>query len=678
MFSIFVFFSCPYAYSKQPADIDTLKNDTSKVLSFDLDEVVVTSFRYNKNIRNISAPFQIISKNRIEKTDIGDVSAVLNSVPGVQMQAGTFQTAKITIRGIGSRSPYSTNRTRAYIDDIPLTAGDGTTVVDDIELSFIDKIEITKGPQSAWHGSGMGGSLRFVSLLETNKPFVAETKISLGSFGLEKYSGNVRLSNTGGYLNAGIARISGDGYRQNNHFSRNSVFISGQNQKRNKLNYLFIYSGVKSQTPSSIDLETFINSPSSASANWLNVKGHKNYDRLLGGVKLYSPVGELFKNNIVLSGSIYDQYELRPFNILDDKAMAFNFQENIMFSHSLFTVSMGFEWLYENYFWRILENNTYVEQQKSNEVRNQLNSFLSFETKLHPSLILSASGNLNSTRYAVADLFPADEIDYSGNYFNKLIFSPKIGLNYRFNSDLNYYTSVGRGFSNPTVEESLNSDGYLNAALKPEHGWVMDVGARAVALDNSLSIEASVYYIMLNDLLVTKRLAESVFHGENAGSSTLKGVELQLKYNPNSYFQTLVSVNKSDNRFKEFTTNSVDLKNNMLPGIPGANANIDLQAFVYKGLQLNVIYTYAGAQFVNDDNSIKTNGWQTVNFRTVYNVEIFQKYQLQMVATINNIFDERYASMILINAPSFNGNPPRFYYPAMPRNYLFSLKMMLN
>jgi len=668
--------SCLPGYAFLAETNDTLRKDTSNMSRYDLDEVVVTSFRYTQNIRNISAPIQLIGKNKIENNDIGDLSAILNSVPGLQMRSGTLQTTKFTIRGIGSRSPYGTTRTRAFLDDIPLTTGDGSTVLDDIDLSFIDKIEVVKGPYSAWYGSGMGGSLRFVSLQESLKPLTAEAKISIGSFGLGKYSGNLRLSNPAGYLNIGLARISGDGYRQNSSFSRNSVFLSGQKNMRNKLNYLFAYSNVKSQTPSSIDEATFQNSPSSAAPNWLNAKGRKDYERFLGGIKVDSPLGRYFKNRATISGSVYDQYELRPFNILDDKAVSTCFQENIMYNRGLISVSAGFEWLHENYFWRILENNSLLEKQKSEEIRNQFNSFLSFETKPLPSLILSVSANINSTRYTVYDLFPADSVDYSGKYFNKYIFSPKIGLNYRHNSNLSFYASVGHGFSNPTVEESLTSQGFLNAALKPEQGWTVDLGIRTISLSSTLWLDASVYYILLSDLLVTKRTSEAVFYGENAGKSTLKGVELNIKYKLVSYLQALISAGKSNNRFIEFTSNNLNFNNNQLPGIPDMNANMDIQAILFKKLQLNAIYTYTGKQYLNDDNSKKTQSWQTLNLRAAYSLNVFRTYQVRFVATINNIFDEKYASMILINAPSFSGNPPRYYYPALPRNFLFSIIVM--
>ena len=677
LFTFFSLLTCLPIRAFQQVENDTLRNDTSKITRHDLNEIVVTSYQNNQPIRNISAPIQVIGKSKIEISDIGDISSVLNSVPGIQMQSGTYQTTKITLRGIGSRSPYSTNRTRAFLDDIPLTTGDGTTVIDDIELSFIDKIEVTKGPYSAWYGSGMGGSLRFISLRESTKPISAEMNISVGSFGILKYNGIVRISKPSGYMNAGVARISGDGYRQNSSFSRNSVFISGQVKKQNKLNYLFIYSGVNSQTPSSIDQETFNNTPSLAAPNWLNVKGYKKYDRLLGGIVVNSPINLHVKNRVALSGSLHYEYELRPFNILDDMSLSATLLDNIVYRTSIFTLSAGVEWLHENYFWRILQNNTLLEKQKSKEVRNLVNTYISFDINICSSIILSLSGNINSTHYVVSDLFPSDSIDYSGKYSNKFIFSPKIGLNYCINSNLSLYSSFGKGFSNPTVEESLTSQGYLNTSLKPEQGWTLDLGTRISTLANSLSMDVSVYYILLNDLLVTRRISEALFYGENAGKSKLRGVEMQATYQPASFFKTIISASKSDNRFNDFASSTGNYRNNHLPGIPDTNANIDTQFNIFKRWQLNAIYSYTGSQYLNDENSMKTNEFQTLNLRTAFTFQYHKKYLIQFIYTINNVFDEKYASMILINAPSFSGAAPRYYYPAMPRNVLITFKIQL-
>ena len=43
---------------------------------------------------------------------------------------------------------------------------------------------------------------------------------------------------------------------------------------------------------------------------------------------------------------------------------------------------------------------------------------------------------------------------------------------------------------------------------------------------------------------------------------------------------------------------------------------------------------------------------------------------------INNFTDKKYASSILINASGFGNSEPRFYYPAMPRNWFGGGKLV--
>ncbi len=671
---IFVIWQCA-AFLFANAVEHVVNTDSTRLKSIQLDELLVSTYRYHANIRQLAAPVQIIRSSNIERNEAGDLSATLNQIPGINMQSGTFQTTKFTIRGIGSRSPYSTNRTRAYLDNIPLTTGDGTTVMDDVELGYIEKIEITKGPHSAWYGSGMGGAVRFVTKqIPDNNQNIA-SQFSAGTYDFRKFTVYTHIPNASGYTNLGLTSLSGDGYRQNSNFKRKSGIVSGLFSNKGKLNYLLTFSDVHAQTPSSIDEETFRTSPSNAAPNWLSVAGYKAYERILAGICSALPINQQWKNLLTVSGSWYDQYELRPFNHLDDRAMSFSLQDNVVFNKNNMTISTGIEWLHENYFWRILANNDLSELQKATELRNQYNAFFGFEGRFHPSLTFSLAGNLNATTYSVHDLFETDEIDYSGNYFNKLIFSPKLGLNYRYSDQYSIYTSIGHGFSNPTVEESLDSEGFLNPYLKPEQGWTMDVGMRANNITNTLFADFSAYYILLHDLLVTKRLSESVFYGANAGTAILKGLELQLRYKPSELIQLTGAFNASENRFKTFISEDIDYAGKHLPGIPEMHAHVDMQTNLFRNWEFNAVYTFSGKQYLNDANTAQTGSWQTINLRSAYTIDLGKKIQVQCVVHVNNLLNEHYASMVLINAPSFGGRAPRYYYPGMPRNFLFTIRL---
>ncbi len=63
------------------------------------------------------------------------------------MQQGSLNTNRITIRGIGARSQYGTNRVKAYFNAIPLTSGEGETVLEDIDLATIGENRNHQRPQ---------------------------------------------------------------------------------------------------------------------------------------------------------------------------------------------------------------------------------------------------------------------------------------------------------------------------------------------------------------------------------------------------------------------------------------------------------------------------------------------------------------------------------------------------
>ena len=651
---------------------------TATVDSVELNEVQVTAARYPQSLRSLAAPVQIVSSNKLQGISTGDLSSALSSVPGVQLQSGTFQTLKLTLRGIGSRSQYSTNRTHVYIDDIPLTGGDGTSVFDDLELSFLSRAEITKGSYSAWYGSGMGGSLRFVSQKASDKTFSADAGATAGSFGLLKFSGLALSGFKSGKLTVGLSHLSGDGYRQNSSYSRSSALLTGEFsdvKALGKITYLLMLSDVDAFTPSSVDESTFLNNPEAAAANWLNVKGFKAYQRLLAGVKIDTRLSRGWTNTFLLNTNTYDQYELRPFNILDDRSVTFSVQESVRFQTENANVSFGIEALTERYNWQTLTNNTLEVLTDAQENRSHINAFASSEWLLSEKIRISLAANLNFTEYSLTENQVPDRPVTNGNYAGKAILSPMAGVVYQLSDAVSLYGSAGHGFSNPTVEESLNSEGMMNSHLRPEQGWTFDAGAKCWFPELRIFLQGSAYLIALNDLLVTKRPAEDVFYGENAGSSLLKGLEMTFRQQAFDWLNYSISGSVSDNRFSSFSENSISYAGKNLPGIPQSQLYSDMEIILPWQIKFHAAFRYSGKQYANDANQVLVKGWKTFDAGVRYETKQLAKLHLNVQLAVNNLFNEDYASMILINAPSFNGRAPRYYYPALPRNFAFTLRL---
>lgn len=120
-------------------------------------EVIVKAFQSDKRLINTPGSIDLITNRQLLREPAFTFAPSVNKMPGVWMQSGSINTNRLTIRGIGTRSPYGSNKIRAYYGDIPLTNGVGETTLEDLDIEQIADIEIVKGPSSGFYGSGLGG-----------------------------------------------------------------------------------------------------------------------------------------------------------------------------------------------------------------------------------------------------------------------------------------------------------------------------------------------------------------------------------------------------------------------------------------------------------------------------------------------------------------------------------------
>jgi len=154
------------------------------VLSGKIEEVTISAFRSPYNLFNTPAPVNLITPLQLEMGNSLTTVEALNQVSGVLMHNGTLNTNRLTIRGIGARSPYATNKIKAYFGEIPLTSGDGETTLEDLENTAIRRVEIIKGPSSSLFGAGLAGVVLFHP--KTAEQNFVKNQTTIGSFGTIK------------------------------------------------------------------------------------------------------------------------------------------------------------------------------------------------------------------------------------------------------------------------------------------------------------------------------------------------------------------------------------------------------------------------------------------------------------------------------------------------------------
>ena len=655
----------------------TVQKDTT--LSGKIEEVTVTAFRSPYNIFNIPAPVNVITPLQLEMGNSLTTVEALNQVSGVLMHNGTLNTNRLTIRGIGARTPYATNKIKAYFGEIPLTSGDGETTLEDLENSAISRAEIVKGPSSSLFGAGLAGVVLFYPKSVAGD-FV-QNQTTIGSFGTIKNILSAGISNKNMNIFALGSVLKSDGYRENNETNRSNLLLNSawEISPTTQLQILLKGTKMKAYIPSSLDQPTFEQTPEKAAANWQNAKGNEEYTNGQFGVTLNFTLENYQKISAAAFGSFKKADELRPFNRLDENSDYLGwrayYQKQFEGENNRFTLSSGIEFFRENYRWSTFSNSNNDVLSDNQEKRQYENLFVQLESGFSERYFISAGVNGNLTRFFYTDFY-TENGDQSGDQHYQPAISPRLGVNVVVNRNISIFGNISHGFSTPTFEETLLPAGEINPDINPETGWSTEIGFRSQWSDR-LQFSASYYRIYIKNLLVARRTGEDAYVGVNAGKSEHPGLETELRWNvtnPERYPSLMLSgtATFANYHFTEFTDLDIDYSGKLIPGTT-KNTWFALANFnASKNISFNFWHRFTSQMPLNDANSGFSEPFGITNFEGRFNTK-FKRLKLQLHAGIQNIFDVHYASMLAINAPAVGGNLPRYYYPGNPRNYFVSV-----
>ena len=655
----------------------------------DLDAVVISAYERGERLLTHGGSLTVLTARDFQRDPATLIAPILNRVPGLFMHSGTFTTNRITIRGIGARTPFGTSKIRAYLDDIPLTSGEGVTSIEDIDLSLLGRVEVIKGPSSSLYGAGLGGTL----LLQTPRPELGETSLELhglaGSFGLRRGLVRYQHASEAGAWQLHYHEQGSDGFRENNRYDRQAFTTTGRLYagERASLSLFGTFIRVRAEIPSSIDSATFVDNPAAAAAPWLATRGYEAYDRALVGASYRYQLGGAWSLTASAFGGFYNNYEVRFFNILREATQTAGGRATLRWQGNLagraLQVALGSEGFAEWYDWGTYENIGRTGQlggplSDNVETRQYLNGFAQAAWELTAATTLTAGLNLNGTQYRYEDRFTPDSVDLSGDYAFPTTLSPRLALSQRLRPGLVVHGSLAHGFSPPSVSETLTPEGLINPDIQPETGWNYELGARGRLLDGKLFVDVTAYRMEVRNLLVPQRVGPDIFVGRNAGRTRHDGLEASAQWafwqRPAGQASFFATYHLARYRFREFVDEAedVDYSGNVLTGVPPHTLNAGLDLESRWGLAFHLTWQYVAGMPANDDNTVWSEAWQVVNVRAGWTRRWGQQVETELYGGVNNLLDARYAAMLQVNA---GGARPRFYYPGQPRHAYLGLRL---
>jgi iron complex outermembrane receptor protein len=225
---------------------------------------------------------------------------------------------------------------------------------------------------------------------------------------------------------------------------------------------------------------------------------------------------------------------------------------------------------------------------------------------------------------------------------------------------------VSTSFETPTTTELVNrptGPGGFNPELNPQKATTFEIGARGVVTQR-FAFDVAGFVADVRDALIPFEVPTDPDRRffRNAGSSTHRGIEISATLRPADPVTVTTAYTVGDYQFDEFRTDTEVFDGNRIPGVPVHNWYASVRAQTAFGLWFAADNTVASSMFMNDANTVESEGYVTTAIRVGYDYSA-DGWRVAPFLTILNVFDESYVSSAVVN-----GAAGRFFEPAPGRN----------
>ncbi|TCJ41407.1 TonB-dependent receptor [Parafrankia sp. BMG5.11] len=614
-------------------------------------EIVVTATRRNESIQDVPVSITALSEKELEERHITDIKSLALSSPGV-IATGEGSFNKPTIRAIQTSQTTSSSGTQrpvaVFLDDLPLTSS--SAIIQDVAPYDLNRIEVLRGPQGTLFGSGsLAGLIRYITNKPNPDEFDASADLDLGSTAGGSHRASVGAMLNVPLVQDQLAlRVSGflrddDGYVDNI-----GTGVKNANTTKDKVlrasvlwapdsrftgSFTFNYASNRVGDSPLYDPVFGVNVYSSPRP-WITkvdlYHGNLTLDYDMGWATLTSATTYASSPQKMIDLNIFGAVPTIPlFFGLDSKILTKQ-QELRLASNS----NGRLEWVTGLYYLEQTAKSAvqlYVPTEfvtarnitgaptninNGSTISNTLTRTTSTEAavfgeasyRVTEALKIIAGGRLTNSKYenrALPSLslprfyvgaFTGGNIDISAPLTtqadfttgNELNFTPKLGVQWQPNNDLNIYAVASKGFRRPKANGNSalvnggrsvidpNDPVVIPIGADGDSLWNYEVGTKATMLGGRLTANLAAYYITWDDIQIQliRPSDQATFDG-NAGDAEAFGFEAEVVLRPAVGLE--IGANLTLQEGKIVTIDAVDAK------ISGATEGSRLSSPKFKG-----------------------------------------------------------------------------------------------
>jgi iron complex outermembrane receptor protein len=683
----------PAATSAQTPD--TLRTPT-------LPPVTVTVTRAERPLTRLPLAVQSLDRAQVSRAQpTWGLDEALAHVPGVFVanRYNFSQDQRISIRGFGARSAFAVRGIKILVDGIPQTLPDGQGQLTNLELGEVDRIEVLRGSASALFGNASGGVISISTRPPTVESMYQEARFVGGSFGepsgrtWNKWQSTSAVRIGEGSAQLAMSRLDYEGERD--HSAADQRVINARVWVPLADGWsLMLVTDVgdhpRADNPGSLTLDELLANRDTVPVLNSNRNAGKDVTQVQSGATLRRTMTNGGEATVTVFGLRRDLKNPITTTYIDLDRVDYGARASITYPLPLGSLmhrlTAGFDVQRQRDDRR---NFRYLNTPGDSATRDtsrtldqreyvtEFGPFVQSVLELSPRTTIMAGLRYDWVRFAVRDhLIMETNPDDSGERLMRAL-SGSFGIAVTPSRSVTVYGNVGSSFETPTTTELANSPsgaGGFNSGLEPQHAWTFELGARG-SVEGRLAYSVAAFQADVRDALVPYEIAAPRFYYRNAGSTRHRGLELSgdLAVAPGLNLGAVWTY--ADYRFRNYsftdTAGTHVLDGRALAGIPDhwLHLMVRAQPAAVAGAWAEVQQTYSSGYLVSDVSNTRTRPWSSTNVRVGWEGAV-GGMRLAPFIGINNAFNERYVSSVVINAAR-----GRFYEPAPGRNAYLGLSV---
>ncbi len=624
-----------------------------------------------------------LNRQELERSDGLFLQEALNLLPGIRLENRTVSGGqRITIRGYGNGTNFNGTGYKAYLNGIPVTDAEGTTILDDIDIATLGRVEVIRGPASSLYGAGIAGVVKMYTLRPEPKATRFTQELTGGTQTLIRTNTRVEHGTDNSSVLVNYGHQHSDGYRIHSQSNKDYLLFSSDfdASSRQSLSIYGAFNKSVEQLAGQLTEEQFTTKQNVAELAYLANDAHVAIDSVRFGVSHSYEFHPAVSN---VTSAYASGYQLdQPFAGGRTDNLALNFGGRTAFNLRFGEPSFGLAGVIGG---EIQQTDSFKKSYNLNDgvlgsvrgdlqvIALQASTFTQWDLLLPYEFTLTAGASLNFVHYNIHDRLAnsanPSHADQSGVKDFTPVIMPRVALLKAFSRRISIYGQVSQGYTPPgSGSVVIPQIGAVNTDLKPERATLYEVGTKGNLIAGRLFYELALFDMVVKDKLTPQTVTSdtgTVLYtlSSNAGSQSNRGVELAAKYSvindknsTVSLIQPFVTYTFSNFRYDDFKSdnnnnaNTIDYSGKKVVGVPAHLVNVGFDLALRWGMYLYGTYQYVDSMPLTYDNTHSARSYSLLNAKVGYRRDLDRHFRLDVFAGGNNLLSGLYYTMVFLNA----------------------------